>query len=406
VLTAREDVSDALKEGAVGTGTRSWRTRLGEVLVVLQICVGTLLMTAAVLLSISLLKLLRTDFGFDADRVVVAKLSLPSNRYTSAEQRQAFADELLERAHTIPNVRAAAWSSGIPMDGGMIGSIETPGRQQPEGIPPVWTTFAGSEYFQTLGMTLVRGRNLEENAGGDAREVVVNQAFASAYFPGTDPLGQTVVYYPDINATIVGVVSDVRQGSVREAAEPQIYAPATRGTHFSVRTAGDPDPTIAMLRDAIRDLDPELPIDRLRLLEGLMTESVARERFYTVLLNGFALISLLITLLGTYGLASYTVSRRNKEIGIRLALGASGHHVHRALLGRTAMLALVGILLGLAGASATTRLLQAYLYGISARDPVSFGLVGLMIAAVAILAAYGPARRAARIDPMVVLRAE
>lgn len=406
VLTAREDVTGALKDGAVGSGTSSWRTRTGEILVVLQICVGTLLMTGAVLLSLSLLNLLRTDLGFDADRVVVARLSLPSGRYPSAQHRQAFADALRQRAQAMPDVTAAAWSSGIPMDGGMIGPIETPGRTQPEGIAPAWITFAGPEYFRALGMTLVRGRGLETMAESTAREVVVNQTFARTYFPGLDPLGRAVVYPSDVRAEIVGIVSDVNQGSIRDGAEPQIYAPTNSGTHLSVRTSGAPDATIAMLRDAIRELDPELPIDRLRVLEGLLTDSVARERFYTVLLNGFALISLLITVLGTYGLVSYTVSRRNREIGIRLALGAGVHHVQRVLLGRTALLSFFGIALGLAGASAATRVLQSYLYGITARDPLSFALVGVIIVGVVLLAAYGPARRATRIDPAVVLRAE
>lgn len=405
-LTARERVSGALRDGGGGTGTDSWRTRLGEGLVVLQICLGTLLATGAVLLSFSLLNLLRTDLGFDADQVVVTKLSLPSDRYPSAEQRQAFADALLERARAIPDVTNAAWSSGIPMDGGMIGVIGTPGLEHAVVPPAAWVTSVGPGYFQTLGITLLRGRGLQREGDGEGREVVVNQTFAQYYFPGLDPLGQTVVYNPDIHASIVGVVGDVQQQSLRTSPEPQIYAPATAGTHLSVRVAGDADLVMGVLRAAIRDLDPALPIDRLTLLEGLITESVARERFYTLLLGGFAIIALLITLLGTYGLASYTVTRRNREIGVRLAIGAPGRHVYRVLLGRTAVLSVLGVVLGLAGAWGATRVLQAYLYDISPRDPALFGLVGLLIAMIATLAAYGPSRRAAHIDPMTALRME
>lgn len=282
-----------------------------------------------------------------------------------------------------------------------------PGKEPVEATSPVWFTGVTPDYFRTLGIALLRGRAL--TAADDSSVVLVNESLVRTYFAGENPIGRTIAYYGGSRrAEIVGVVADTRQQSLAEPAPPQLYTPLEPGTylHVMIRTAGDAGGAAAALRQAIRSVDANLPLDRLGVMDELVHESVARPRFHAVAASTFALIALLITALGIYGLTAYSVSRRSREIGIRLALGATGKHIYIGTVGRAALLAAGGVVLGLTGAWAGARLLDAFVFGLSTTDPRVLAGVAVLLTLAAIAAALAPARRAGRIDPIVVLRTD
>ncbi|MGH7575031.1 MAG: ADOP family duplicated permease [Longimicrobiales bacterium] len=402
-----EDLTTSIKDGSSGGGASAWRVRAGEVLVVAQVALGTLVLAGAALLGMSFVKLMNVDFGFDPARVVVAELRLPIQRYRAAEEQQAFVDEILERTHVLPGAQAAAVSDAVPFAGAAIGSIELLGRETPDGAPWAWLSAVSPDFFRVLGLGLVRG-GLEPARAEEPGVVVVNQAFARAFFPGEDPIGRTIKYFGAVEGRIVGVVTDARQQDLAVPPPPQLYYPIAGGTYlkFSIRTAEDPDAVAASLRALIRTVDPLLPIERVDVLGARVSESIARQRLYAVSLGVFSLIALLITALGLYGVTAYSVGRRTREIGIRVALGATAAHIRTTAIGRTARLAVAGVVLGLAGAAFTTRVLETLLFELSPTDPLIFGGVALVLGIAAVLAAYPPARRAARVDPMVALRTD
>ncbi len=403
LLAARADLSAAMRDGSAGAGTGRWLTRLGEGLVVLQVGLGTILLSAAALLAFSFANLVNVELGFDPGHVAVGKVRLTAERYATPEQRRSFVEQVTARARELPGVRAASASNGIPFAGGALGSVEIPGEQAAGDAPMVWFTAATPDYFRTMGMTLLRGRGL-----GGAGAVVVNESLARAYFPGRDPIGRAIVYYGDVRGEIVGVVADSRQQSLAEPAPPQLYSALTDegSLHLAVRADGGAGSAAAAVREAIRSVDPLLPIDRLGPMDERVHESVARPRFHAAAASAFALIALLITALGVYGLTAYSVSRRAREIGIRLAMGATGRHIHVATLGRAALLAGAGVALGLAGSWAGGRVLDAFVFGLTTKDPRVLGGVALVLTLAALAAALAPARRAGRIDPVVVLRTD
>jgi putative ABC transport system permease protein len=238
---------------------------------------------------------------------------------------------------------------------------------------------------------------------------IVNEAFARTVFPGQDPIGRRFTYYGSVTGEIVGVVNDVRQQTVGQPPPPQIYTPfddQDRNLNIAIRSSEGTQQAVSGLRNAIRELDPVLPIEQIGPISDLVSEAVARERFYTAVLRGSALIALLISSLGIFGLTSYSVSRRTREIGVRLALGASTGHIRTVTIGRTTVLAAIGIGLGLVGAFFTTHLLESLLYGLTATDPRVLAAVAIVLSGATVLAAYPPARRAVRVDPIIVLRAE
>jgi predicted permease len=405
LLAAREDLSAAMRDGSAGAGTGRWMARVGEGLVVMQVALGTVLVSAAALLALSFANLMQVELGFDPGKVTVARVRLTTERYATPEQRRGFVEEVTARLRSLPGVQAAAAGSGIPFDGAALGSVEIPGEAPVEGAPIVWFTGVTPDYFRAMGIALLRGRGLEAGAGANA--VVVNESLARSYFGGRNPIGRTIVYYGETRGEIVGVVADARQQSLVEPAPPQLYSALAGEGYLKVllRTQGDAG-SAAVLREAIRSVDPHLPIDQLGPMDELVHQSVARPRFHAVAASTFALIALFITALGIYGLTAYSVSRRSREIGIRLALGATGTHIHVATLGRAAVLAACGVALGLGGAWAGARLLEAFVFGLSTTEPRVLAGVALLLTVAAVAAALAPARRAGRIDPNVVLRTD
>jgi predicted permease len=348
--------------------------------------------------------------GFDPDQVLVAQLHLPETRYGTAARKLAFAEDVIERARALPGVTAVAVSTGMPLAVGAIGGIRVPGRPDEPDTPWGSITAVTSDFFRTLGIPLRRGRLFVAGDGGAARPVIVNQALVKVFFPDRDPMGEHVAFYGGRIGTIVGVVGDTRELALSAPPPPVIYQPfvddAQGYLKVIVRTAGDPGTLAAPLRAALRTVDPGLPIDELHPMSEMMAESVATERFYATLVAIFAALALFIAAAGLHALIGYTVVRRTHELGVRMALGAEARQVLTLVVGRGARLALAGIVLGLGGALAATRVLKRMLFEIAPTDPLIFVTVSIGLAIVALVASYLPARQATRVDPMIALRTE
>ncbi len=411
VVAVREAPSRALKDGDARAGASRGRLRLGEGLVVLQVTLSTVLVTAGTLLGLSFRQLTHVNLGFDAEQVTVAQLRLPSERYASQDTRTAFMTRVLERARAIPGARGATVASGIPLHGAALGSVEIAGLTLPASPPLTWFTGVTPDYFDVFGLRLLRGRAFPRTGAAEPDGILVNEAFVRTFFPAGNPIGRTVHYFGDVAGRITGVVSDVRQSSLADPPDPQLYYPLHPGgigtyLHVAIRTAGDLRGTTAALESAIRAVDRLMPIDEIGPMRNRVAESVARQHLYAVVFTAFSLIALLIAALGIYGLTAYTVRSRTREIGIRMALGATPRRIHATTVAHTAILAAAGVAFGLAAAAAAGRLLESMLFGVTATDPVIFTAAAALLAAVAIVAASVPATRAARVDPMTVLRAD
>ena len=400
----------ALKEGGAGVGTGALHARAGGAFVIAQMALTLVLLVGAGLLGRSFVKLMTLEPGFDPEHALVAQVHLPPERYGTTAQKLAFAQVVIDRARALPGVTAAALSTGTPLAVGAIGSIIVP--DQPEQSEAPWGSITATtpDFFGALGIPLRRGRLFLPGDGGASRPVVVNEALVNTFFPGQDPIGRHVAFYRGRIGTIIGVVGNTREMSLSDTPPPVIYEPladdAQSFLKVVVRTAGDAAALAVPLRAALRTLDPELPVDELQPMRQMMAESVATQRFYAMLVAIFAGLALLMAAAGLYALISYGVVRRTHELGVRIALGADAGQVVRLVVGRGAVLALLGIVLGAGGAIATTRVLKSFLFEITATDPVTFVGAALGLVVVALIASYLPARRATRVDPMVALRTE
>jgi putative ABC transport system permease protein len=412
VHAVRRTSADALKEGGVGTGTVMWRSRASDAFTVAQIALALVLLAGAGLLARSFIRLVRVDTGFETEQVVVAELELPAERYAKDEQKLAFAERTVERVRAVPGVTAAAVSAGMPLAGGRFGSVGVGGRPLPRDAPLAYFTAVTPDYFRVLGIPLSRGSLFRADGGDRVDAVVVSEATAKTLFPGTGPIGKwiTAAAYAGSARTIIGVVGDTRQDRLDVAPPPHVYEPlrADPASYLKVlaRTSGDPAAIAASLRSALREIDPLLPVDKISTMRGLMSESLRRHRFYATLLSIFAATALTIAVAGLYAVVTYGVTRRTHEFGVRVALGAQRRQIVSLVVSRAMTLAAGGIALGLAGAYASTRLLQSFLFEVPPTDPVLFCGVGALLAIVAFAASYFPARRATSVDPMTALRAE
>jgi predicted permease len=269
---------------------------------------------------------------------------------------------------------------------------------------------ATPDYFSTLGIPLRRGRLLRDDAADQRESIVVSEALARVYFPAGDALGQRLTFYGNTVATIVGIVGDTKALALDEPAPPKIFQPFAAAPaeylKLVLRASGSPAALAGPIRAAVRELAPGMPIDKLSTMRSKMGESLARQRFYTTLLVSFAVMALLMASAGLYGLVSYTVTRRTRELGVRVALGATAGDVRRLVLGRGGRLALGGVALGLGGAIWATRILRSMLYEVSPTNPMVLAAVATLLSIVAVLASWAPARRAGRVDPVGALRSE
>lgn len=415
---SRPNLTESLKEAkSVGAGVRGRRLR--SLLVVAEIGLALVLLVGAGLLLQSFARLRDVQPGFNAERMLTFQVSLPRAKYPDGPLLEAFPSQALERLRALPGVQSAAALHTLPLSGNYSSagfSIE--GRPAPPRTANIDAKYnpLSAGLFETMGIGLVRGRVFQPTDRSDAPPVVViNETMVSRYFPGEDPLGKRFKWgSADTKESpwreIVGIVQDTRQRSLEQEPAPEVFMPLeqepARGLTFVVRSVGDPQALAGALRAEILALDRSLPIYNLRTMEQVLSESMARRRFNLWLLGLFSGLALLLASLGIYGVMSYMVTQRTREIGIRMALGAKRRDVLRLVLGQGVVLVGVGIAAGLAAAAGLSYTLASLLYGVSRTDPATYVGVSGLLAAVALLACYLPARRAMRVDPMVALRYE
>ncbi len=402
---ARSAPADVLKAAGVDP-KRPGEGRSLDALVVAQVALTMVLLAGAGLLARSFVSLTRVAPGFEPAHVVVAQLELPAT-YGSAAHRVSYVQQVLMRVRAIPGASAAAVATGIPFAAGAIGSVSLPG--EPDRNPQAWAYIAGvtPDYFRTLEIPLERGRGL---AASDPGVVVIDETAAQAYFPGEDPLEKLISFYGGRQRRIVGVVGNTRQDALGAPPPPHIYEAYTSdpGSWLKVivRVAGPPEPVIGPLRRALASVEPGVPLEHVTPMTSLLTDSLAQQRLYTSLLLAFAAMALALALAGMFGIVSYGVSRRTREIGIRMAMGAGRGDVLIMIVSRGLVRTGAGLAIGAGGALATTRLLRAFLFDVAPTDPVTLGCAALTLVAATVAASWVPARRAAKVDPMVALRSE
>ena len=415
---SKTDLNETLKDGTRGMSGGLQRNRVRSALVIVEIALSLVLLIGAGLLFQSFRRLLEVSPGFEADRVLTAEVTVSDKKYPEEEQRSAFYREALERMKSIPEVQAVGVIYPLPLGGSfeaytfdIAGRAPFPPGEQPSSDRRV----VSPDYFKAMSIPLLKGRAFNERDRRDAPPVVIiNETFARRFFPGEDPVGKAIIPgegRDPITREIVGVVGDVRHAGLDAEKSLEYYVPFEQVNvdqlTFVARTAsGNPANVAAGLRGVITTMDKEQPVYNIRPMTQLLDESVARRRFNMMLLGGFALLALLLASIGIYGVISYTVAQRTREIGIRIALGAQIGDVIRLILKQGLLLALVGLAAGLVVAFFITKLMSSLLFGVSATDPVTFGTVALILFIVALLACYIPARRAANVDPNVALRYE
>jgi putative ABC transport system permease protein len=408
---SKSDFNESLKQDSRGATGGARQQRLRSLLAIFEIALALVLLAGGGLLFKSFLRLRQVDPGFKPEHVLTLELSLPKAKYSGKQAVINFFDRTFQRIGALPGVGSVGAISDIPFGGSHTNSSFTidgqppvPSGQEPEANMNV----VGSSYFKTMSIPLRQGR---EFTGDDALNApgvaVVNEALAQRYLPGESPLGKRIILGQG-NYEIVGVVGDVKQERLSRPSSPEIYLHylqfPTRGMNLVVRTGDDPQALIGSIRGALREIDPNQPIYSVRTMEERLSRSVTSQRFSALLLGVFAGAALLLAGVGIYGVVAYSVTERTHELGIRIALGAQPRDIFRLVVGQGLILILIGVGIGLAAAFALTRLMSGLLYGISPTDPTTFITISLLLAAVALLASYIPARRATKVDPMLSLR--
>ena len=395
-----------------GSGRHS--TRGQRLLLVAQVTVSFVLLVGAGLCVRSLLNAERLDPGFDTENVLSFSLSPTLSGYTTAKTA-TFYRSLSERLQSLAGVRSTSMAAALPLGYGEIRTmVALPG---PSGTPmqpvSVAENLVAPEYFETIGIPILRGREFDRNSGQDS--VVINETLARRFFPDQDPIGSQLAL-GDVrhsrSVQVVGVARDSKYRTLGESPEPFLYEPiapgfeGATGTTVLVRTSVPPKSLVSAIRSEVRMLDGNLPIARVETMEEHIRSALWLARTTAMLLSTVGTLGMLLAMIGLYGAVAYSVVRRTKEIGIRMALGAQRVEVQRMVVRDGLTLTLTGVGIGLLAALALTRFLGGLLYGMSATDPLTFVAVTMLLAAVALLASYIPARRAAKVDPMVALRYE
>lgn len=414
------DVQEALKEGgSSGTSPRSnW---LRNMLAVLEVASALVLLVGAGLLIKSFVRLQQVESGIRTENVITMRITLPTAKYSSAESATNFYNRTLERVSALPGVEAAGVINLLPIQQyGTNGDVRVEGHPEyPAGRSPlVELRTASPDYFRALGIRLVSGRFFNAQDAGNSQAVaIVNQSFVQTLMPNEDPIGKRLLRDKDDGTdsmTIVGVVSDVKQSGLNQAVRPELYAPytqpmwegMTQSMTLVVRTKSDPSTLVPLIRREVLSVDPYQPIYNVQTMETVIERSVSYNRLNMLLLSIFAALALLLALVGIYSVMSYLVTQHTREIGIRMALGARPWDILKLMLGQGLVLTLIGVVIGMAGAFAMTRVMASLLFGVTATDPLTYLGVSLLLLLVSLLACFIPARRAMKVDPMIALRYE
>lgn len=416
IRSAGSSLLGSLTESGRSASRGRGHQRLSNGLVVAEIALSVVLVASAGLLVRSFVELSRIDPGFTAEHLVVARISAPEDAYADPERRRALFGRLLERASAFPGVESVAAVNPLPLRdplNGMAirvqGQFEDMRRTLPSADHYQMIT---PDYLRTMGIALVNGRAFTDADRPGAPDVVlVSESVARAFWPGQDAVGRRIGYpWPSPWLTIVGVVKDVKTDSLNSGRTMAVYRPFAQApiTAMTVvtRTSAQPGVIAALLRATVAELDPNVPVSDVATMDYVVASSMARPRFAMALLSAFAAVALLLGAIGIYGVIAYAVSQRTREIGVRMALGATPGDAMWMVIRRGAMLTAAGVAVGTVAALGTTRLLAGLLYGVSPTDPMTFASVALISGIVATIACYVPARRATRVDPTVALRAE
>ena len=414
---SRIDLRQDLNESAGRAGTSRQQHRTLDSLIVAEIALSLVLLVGAGLLVRGFTTLMRVDSGLRAENVLTFHVSAPSGQFADSARYTGFYGAVLDRVRALPGVRTAAITSLLPIQAsGWNGNFRIVGR--PEETDPVTMPFAeyrvvSGDYFKSLGIPLVKGREFSDrDALGAPQVVIVNDEFVRLYFPNEEPIGKQIFAWTPEPSTIVGVAKSVRQVSLDQAPRAELYVAAaqTPGQLFDVTyvlssNAGQ-NALLPGIRDAVRSLAPTQPLHLVKSMEEIISESLASRKLTLSLLAIFAMLALVLSAAGVYGVMSYGVAQRRRELGIRMALGARGTDVTSMVLRDAATLAAFGIAIGLVAAAALTRVLAGMVYGVGTRDPATFAVVAAVIGTVAVGASLVPALRAARVDPLTAMRAE
>jgi putative ABC transport system permease protein len=417
-------LSDRLRRGMAGLRGETGRStsgvtasRLRGGLVVTQMSLALVLLVGAGLMVRSLQRLMAVDPGFDPTRLITMSLELPSATYPDGPRRTAFFDQLLERMRVLPGVQSVGMVDFLPLIGpGSATSVRIVGRPEP-ALGQALTAdirIADGQYFSTMRIPLRSGRGFTAgDRPGTPGVVVINETAARQYWPNESPMGQRIkvnMWSPDSAVEVVGVIGDVHHSGLDAEVRPMIYypmsqIPAGSGT-VVLRATAEPAALTPLLRSALREQDPQVPAGEIATMDSYLTRSTADRRFPMTLLTVFAGLAVILAGIGIYGVLSYAVTQRTREIGIRVALGAGPEQVLVMVLRAGLGLTLLGVVLGVAGSAIATRALSHLLFGVMPTDPITFVSVTALLVSIALLATYLPARRAARVEPMVALRTE
>src|SRR5262245_41847400 len=414
--SARNDLHAALKEGGRASAGAS-RERMRKGLLVAEVGLSLVLLVGSGLMLRTVRHLTQVDPGFATENLLTMQFNLPRNAYPEP-RLQAFYNESITRIEALPGVRAAALTLSLPIDGSNWNSVfiaadlPVPPRAD---LPSSAFIPVSANYFKAMGIRLLKGRMFTEaDAAGKPAVTVINETLAARLWPGADPIGKRLKQgWPEDETPwreVIGVVADVKLNGVDSVTPMQSYLPlaqeSSRYLNLVVRSSGAPLNFASTVEQTIHSLDGDLPVFGVSSMDRLMGNAIAMQRLTMVLLLGFAVLALLLAAVGIYGVISYSVSQRTREIGIRIAMGARQGDVLRLIVGQGMKLTLAGVALGSSSAFALTRWMEALLFGVRATDPLTFAVIPLILTAVALLACWIPARRATKVDPMVSLRCE
>lgn len=420
--STRGEISGTLEEGGRGALTTRGGARMRTTLVVAEVALAVTLLAGAGLLIRSFARLASVDPGFDVKPALTFDVSLPESRYEDVTRQVAFFDQLLPQLEAVPGVQNAAGVMALPLSGtNFVLSFEVEGRPPvaPSQQPAMEVRVATPGYFAAVGIPLIRGRAFTgDDRSGTPQVVMITEAAAKQYFPGEDPIGKTIRLGwgrsgSDVRAggEVVGILGDIKDAGLNEPEPPQIYLPYRQwpvpSMSVVMSTSIPPASAAEPARRAVYSIDPNLPVSNVRTLEQLVSRSISQPRFYMMLLTLFAAVALVLAAIGIFGVLSYAVAQRTREIGIRMALGAHHGSVLRLIVREAMLMTLGGVVIGLGAAFLLSEwLVSQLLFETSPHDPATFALVAAVLTAAALLAAYVPARRATRVDPIVALRAD
>jgi putative ABC transport system permease protein len=413
--TASKSLQSSLREGGRGSSEGGSRGRFRSLLVVAEMGIALVLMTGAGLLIESFAHLVRVDPGFSPKNLMTFPINLPTARYPQAPQQADFYRQVLERVKSLPEVQAAGATSYLPLSGAIRFVFFCPEGVVCQGVgkdPLVAVRQVTPDYFDTARTALLSGRVFtERDAAGGQPVVIVNETTAKRYWPDQNAVGKHVANSRDmIQREVVGVVADVKFNTLSTASSEEMYLPLAQSPWpamtLLVRWNGDSRSLVSAMRAKIAEVDPTLPVSGILSMEDVVSASVAQPRLIVQLVGVFAGLALLLSAIGIYGVMAYSVTQRKQELGIRVALGADPRDILRLVVGQGMKLALIGVVLGVLISLLLTRLLSSLLFGVHAIDPIAFAGSAVVLAVAAFAACYLPARRATRVDPIVVLRFE